>query len=189
MTDRLLVRLARALGDLAVRTAPRRRADWAIGMRRELEHVERPGAALAFALGSLRTCATWRLRTIDGVVILGRFGLSLGTASLAGLCVYVAVIAAQPILLWIGLYHAGASVLAARGRLALLAGYAVLGLIGAASWWMVLSRGQGEGGPDARFQQALAVEEVAFLLLLLLASVGLRLLVGHSDGNEDGRPC
>lgn len=176
MSNSIIFRIARAMGDLAVRAAPARRADWALAMRRELEQVEGPIPALGFALGCLRTMLVWRFCTIEGVAMVGRHCVTLGTATLACLCVYVGADLDQPALFWIAGYYGGACLIASGGRMGLLAAYAAIGLIAAAWSWIALSRSMADPAPYARFHQAIAIEEVAMLLSLTLVALVLKRL-------------
>lgn len=62
------IRIAHALGRHLVQVMPATRTDWAAGMKAEIEAIDAPGAALAFALGCVRAGYARRLRTVPGAI-------------------------------------------------------------------------------------------------------------------------
>lgn len=60
------------LGRHLVRIMPPSRADWAQGMKAEIDTIEDPAAALSFALGCVGVGYRRRLRTLPGVLAFAR---------------------------------------------------------------------------------------------------------------------
>lgn len=73
------LRLASALARHLVRVMPHARADWAMGMKAEIETIDDPGTALAFALGCVRVSYGRRMRTVRGAVTAIRWLLATVT--------------------------------------------------------------------------------------------------------------
>lgn len=68
----LRVQIALGLADCLERLLPLSRSEWAAGMKAEIEAIEEPGAALAFAWGCLGAACLRRLRTLEGALIAVR---------------------------------------------------------------------------------------------------------------------
>lgn len=64
--------IALGLADHLGRILPPSRSEWAAAMQAEIEAIENPGAALAFAWGCLSAACLRRLRTLEGVLIAVR---------------------------------------------------------------------------------------------------------------------
>ncbi len=71
--------LARVLGRHLVRIMPPSRSDWALGMKAEIEAIDDPAAALAFALGCIQAGYSRRLRTLPGALTAARASIGLVT--------------------------------------------------------------------------------------------------------------
>jgi hypothetical protein len=66
------VQIALGLADYLEWLLPSSRSEWAAGMKAEIEAIETPGAALAFAWGCLGAACLRRLRTLEGTLIAVR---------------------------------------------------------------------------------------------------------------------
>lgn len=68
-----------------VRVMPTCRSEWAEGMQAEIETIEAPWAALAFALGCAGVGYGRRLQSVSGVLIAIRWSVAMVTLVFAGL--------------------------------------------------------------------------------------------------------
>jgi hypothetical protein len=64
--------IALGLADHLDRILPPSRSEWAVGMKVEIEAIEDPGAALAFACGCLGASCLRRLHTLEGALFAVR---------------------------------------------------------------------------------------------------------------------
>ncbi|MDP3405191.1 MAG: hypothetical protein Q8S03_10905 [Brevundimonas sp.] len=72
MTRDIRSQIALGLADHLGRILPPSRSEWAAGMKAEIEAIEEPGAALAFAWGCLGASCLRRLRTLEGALFAVR---------------------------------------------------------------------------------------------------------------------
>jgi len=69
-------RFADRLGDHLIQIMPASRADWAVGMKAEIEAIGDTGSALSFALGCVGVGYATRLRTVSGTLAALRWSLA-----------------------------------------------------------------------------------------------------------------
>lgn len=77
--NRAIRAAALSLGRHLVQVMPPSRADWAAGMKAEIEAIEDPAAALSFAVGCVRTGYARRLQTVSGVLATLRWSIAVVT--------------------------------------------------------------------------------------------------------------
>ena len=156
---------------------PPSRADWAAGMRAEIEAIDDPGAALSFALGCVRVGYARRLRTLPGVLAALRWSVAAVTLLFSVLVLANALwspgLQQGPLPLVIGglgLAFLTAGVTLVRFGPGALAGVAavMLGLNTVGWWaagWMTL--------PHADVLRTLTIEGYLLWSMLLLAGLAL----------------
>ncbi len=72
-------RLADALGRRLIHLMPPSRAEWARSMKAEIDAIDDPGAAFAFALGCVRVACLRRVQTKSGALTTARWAVTLST--------------------------------------------------------------------------------------------------------------
>lgn len=172
------IRIALGLADYLERLLPSSRSEWAAGMKAEIEAIEEPGAALAFAWGCLGASLLRRLRTLDGALIAVRIAaaatiLMFAVQVLATARAFMGLTTPDilpPVTAGIGLAFAVAGVaLLSRGPAALAAVAAIMLVLNTIGLWA--------NGVSATVHavvlRALALEGYLLWSLLLLAGLVL----------------
>lgn len=171
-------RLARTVANLAVKVAPPERRAWAEAARAELGHLPEDASATAFAVGGLQTALGMRLASPAFVLSAARWGLAAAASVWATLHLWLAGRlddAGAPLpygLSYVaaGVYGLGAVITAVFGpRVAawLVAPVLAIAVVYAAGAATLLTQ-----SPNRAFHQALALEEVAALLIAMLVALG-----------------
>ena len=79
MSRSVRTRIAAALGRHLIHIMPPSRAEWAMSMKAEIDAIDDPGAAFAFALGCVRAACLRRAQTKTGALKTARWAVILST--------------------------------------------------------------------------------------------------------------
>lgn len=168
---------ARRIAAIAVRVAPAARREWIAAIAVEVEHAADAHDAALFALGGLSTALRLRLAEPAFAPVAVRWGLAVAALVWAGMNLVIAYrldaaeasIGAALCFAAAAIYVVGAGVLAAGGlRMGLILMTPVLAL------WTAYAAGAATlltGSPHRRIYQALALEEVAVLVVAVSLGV------------------
>lgn len=179
MSRSIRSQLARALGRDLVRIMPPSRAEWAMGMRAEIDAIDDPAAAFAFALGCIRVGYLQRARTMTGALMAVRWAVALATLMFSAVVLataYRATALETPEILpqifaGLGLaFLTAAAVLARSGPGALAAVAAIMLCLNT----LALSASGQAAFVHANVHRALILEGYLLWSLLLLAGLTLR---------------
>ena len=176
-------RLARALACAALRHAsailPPDRRDWGAAMRAELQVIEQPGPALAFAAGCLWTAIRERNATMTSaqksiqiVAILGLTGLALATGLGVSRALPLDASAGALFALLSLIYAAAALSTLARGSEALVRMAAIMLCIWAPAYLLLAS--VDFAIPNLELYRALGAESLAIWVIALGLGTAMR---------------